>query len=731
MQGELTHALQHREENMSLLNLADMAKYGAYGNFFSAMNSWMQRENNNGSTYIHPVKFIGSTASIDMPIAPVEPIEAQRLNAVINSKSIDAQFEKVNFYFHPINENYYKTNLQFLSRPSVFDVNMNEDPSNPVTAKTDKGDGATFSKETRIAGTLDFTFQPGAMQKLNYNLTTGVDVSTAVTEGVSNTTSSGGSSTTTISAELGGSFLGFNIGGSLSREWTSEWGQSQTIDYSKSNTQTISKSESNQVSVDLGQIAPTNGKYVYNNTELIPGQRYQIIVSETKETVRAPVSGLLNLTGENLILAAKAKMPSNYDDEGDYTFGVTRNVANSILDAYLFNYDALYRGDLSKRIWDLQENPLMLQTDVAAEGRFSGASGFSIDVKPVVKNLVKANAQTLDLTLDAALASSETSTRYINLDDYNIEGDDVVGVAINLADFGEPMSTRFSIVGTTGGGDQVTLDGHPTTLWGFRHSIFMVESGENFFFNAADESNNTFFLDGGYNTVYITSNDHYVASRDGHNLIIVGWGEGLNVDNGLGADILKIETTVNDIVVNNWDFNQDVLQFGGKVNLSDVRVVYDPSMTEYQVFIQDDLVAVLDADDSNLPVFNPETRTYSGTAVVPFALKSVDSTPFLGSLYSAALDRAPDAAGLEYWQSVLEAGASRKGVVEAFFSSSEYNNLNESNESFVAGLYRDLLGRAPDVAGEAYWLNALESGVARASVVTDFVNSSEFNAFFN
>lgn len=723
---------------MGLLNLQDMAKYGAYGTFFNGMSSWLRRADgswgkSNGDTYLKPFKFIGSTASIEVPMPPVEPIEAQRLKAVYNANSIDVQFAQTDIFFNIINDNYYKTNLQFTSRPTIFNVNMEEDTVKPVIAKTDKGDGATFSKESSIAGKLDFTFQPGAMQMLHYNVTTGVDVSTAVTEGVSNTTSSGGSNTTTISAELGGSFLGFNIGGSLSREWTTEWGQSQTIDYSKSDTKTISRSESTQVSVDLGQITPdSNGKYFYGNTELIPGQRYQVIVKETKESVRTPVSGLMNLTGDDLTLSSKASMPSDYDNAGsDYTYSVTKNIADYILDAYRQNYDALYQGDLSKRSWNLEENPRMLQMGIVAEGRFSGASGFSIEVKPVATPMVKADVQTLGLTLDAAVTSSDTSTRYINLDDYNIEGDDVVGVAINLADFGEPMSTPFSILGTTGGGDQVTLDGHPSSLYGFRHSLFMVESGENFFFNAANETNNTFFLDGGYNTVYITSNDHYVASRDGHNLIIVSWGESLNVDNGLGADVLKIETTVNDIVVNNWDFNQDVLQFGGKVNLSDVRVVYDSGMTEYRVFIQDDLVAVLDADDSNLPDFDPETRTYSGTEVVPFALKSVDTTPFLGSLYSAALDRAPDAAGLEYWQSVLEAGASRKGVVEAFFSSSEYNNLNESNESFVAGLYRDLLGRAPDVAGEAYWLNALESGVARASVVTDFVNSSEFNAFFN
>lgn len=719
---------------MGLLNLQDMAKYGAYGAFFNGMSSWLRREDgswgkSNGITYLQPFKFIGSTASIEVPMPPVEPIEAQRLKAVYNANSIDVQFAQTDLSFNRINDNYYKTKLQFTSRPSVFNVNMEEDTVKPVIAKTDKGEGATFSKESSIAGKLEFTFQPGAVQMLNYNVTTGVDVSTSVTEGVSNTTSSGGSSSTTVAAEIGGSFLGFNIGGSLSREWTSEWGQSQTIDYSKSETKTISRSESTQVSVDLGQIAPdSNGKYFYGNTELIPGQRYQIIVKETKESLRAPVSGVMNLTGNDLTLSSKASVPSNYDNNGsDYTYSVSKNIADFILDAYRLNYDALYQGDLSKRTWNLEENPRMLQMGIVAEGRFSGASGFSIEVKPVAMPMVKSYR----LAKGETVTLSDATTQYIALDDYNVAGDEFLGVAINLADFGEPLSSPFAILGTTGGGDQVTLDGHPTSLYGFRDSTFMVESGENFFFNAGDEINNTYSLDGGYNSLYLSASDHYVSSKGGQNLIVVGGGDSLYVDNGLGADVLKIETTLNDIVVENWDFNQDVLQFGGKVNLSEVKIVYDQGMTEYRVFVQDALVAVLDTDDSNPPIFDPVTRTYQGTEVVPFALGSVDPMPFVASLYSAALDRAPDAAGIEFWQSALAAGASRKSVVESFFSSGEYSNLHESNDSFVVGLYRDVLGRSPDLAGAAYWLSALDSGASRASVVTDFVNSSEFNAFFS
>lgn len=719
---------------MALLNLQEMAKYGLYGAFFNDMSSWLRREDSSwgqskGSTYLAPFKFIGNGANLHVPMPPVEPIEAQRLKRVADATSIDVQFAQTDMGFHVINDNYYKTRLDFSSRPTQFTVMMEEDTASPVEARTDKGQGAVLSKDANLVGKLDFTFQPGAVQTLSYNVTTGVDMSTAVTEGISNTTSSGGSSTTTVSAELGGSFLGFEVGGSLSQEWTSEWGQSQTIDYSKSETKTIARSETIQVSVDLGQLIPdANGKYYYGDTELIPGQRYQILVKETKEMMRVPVTGLMNLSGNNLTISGKMEMPSDYNNKDSYyRYSSTKNIADYIFDAYKLNYDALYQGDLSQRTWNLETNPYMLQMGIVAEGRFSGASGLSIDVKPVA--VPAALADSMRMAEDSTQVES-VDTIYLALDDYNVQ-DDVVGVAINLADFGQPLSTPYALLGTTEGGDMVTLDGHPASLYGFRDSIFMAEAGENVFYNAGGEDNNTYYLDGGYNTLHLTGNNHYVGTRGGQNLIVVGGGESLYVDNGTGSEVLKIETTMNDIVLENWDFNQDVLQFGGKVNLSDVRVVYDQGMTEYNVFIQDALVAVLDADDGNLPVFDPDSRTFQGTAVVPFALNSESATPFVASLYSAAFDRAPDADGAAFWESAVNEGADRKGIVESFFSSSEYSNLHVTNDSFVIGLYRDVLGRSADVAGGSYWVNELESGATRASVVQSFVNSTEFNAFFS
>lgn len=204
----------------------------------------------------------------------------------------------------------------------------------------------------------------------------------------------------------------------------------------------------------------------------------------------------------------------------------------------------------------------------------------------------------------------------------------------------------------------------------------------------------------------------------------------MNIHNGAVTDVLRISTAGTLIKVLDWDFSQDVLQFGGKVNLKEVSIKYDESMTDFNVFIQNSLVAILDADNAELPEFNADTGHYQGTEVVPIALAASSDSVFLRSLYGAAFERAADSTGLAYWEGRIEMGEVRKDVIVDFFVSDEYSTQHLENADFVQSLYHDLLGRSADLAGEVYWTEALDAGVDRAIVVGFFVNSTEFNAFF-
>ena len=81
-------------------------------------------------------------------------------------------------------------------------------------------------------------------------------------------------------------------------------------------------------------------------------------------------------------------------------------------------------------------------------------------------------------------------------------------------------------------------------------------------------------------------------------------------------------------------------------------------------------------------------------------------------LYQAAFNRVPDNAGLKYWIDVMDSGISLKDVALGFMGVSEFKALygaNPTNEDFVTKLYTNILHRAPDPAGYAYWVDTLNA----------------------
>ena len=101
---------------------------------------------------------------------------------------------------------------------------------------------------------------------------------------------------------------------------------------------------------------------------------------------------------------------------------------------------------------------------------------------------------------------------------------------------------------------------------------------------------------------------------------------------------------------------------------------------------------------------------------------------FVNRLYSYCLGRPSDESGLQYWNDLLisnEAGGYE--TASGFFNSTEFNNMNLSNEEFVTVCYNTLLDRAPDEAGLDYWVDYLNAGtMERADIVSSFCISSEF-----
>jgi hypothetical protein len=97
-------------------------------------------------------------------------------------------------------------------------------------------------------------------------------------------------------------------------------------------------------------------------------------------------------------------------------------------------------------------------------------------------------------------------------------------------------------------------------------------------------------------------------------------------------------------------------------------------------------------------------------------------------LYYAALGRAPDVAGLQFWTAQIDgSNVPLANIANAFATAPEfiqkYGSLTD--DGFVQQLYQNTLARPADQAGESYWDNVLASGVSRGSVTLSFAESPE------
>jgi hypothetical protein len=92
----------------------------------------------------------------------------------------------------------------------------------------------------------------------------------------------------------------------------------------------------------------------------------------------------------------------------------------------------------------------------------------------------------------------------------------------------------------------------------------------------------------------------------------------------------------------------------------------------------------------------------------------------LSELYIAYFDRAPDADGLDYWLGEIEDGNMSFDTIASNWANeqTEFTEMYGSDidyDTFITQVYSNVLGRAPDSDGAAYWKSDLEDG----SVATD------------
>jgi hypothetical protein len=109
---------------------------------------------------------------------------------------------------------------------------------------------------------------------------------------------------------------------------------------------------------------------------------------------------------------------------------------------------------------------------------------------------------------------------------------------------------------------------------------------------------------------------------------------------------------------------------------------------------------------------------------------SLNNTQFVTLLYNNVLGRAPDAAGLNGWVSLLTSGYTRGQVLLGFSDSVEYQAAM-ANKVFVTMMYAGMLRRTPEPTGFNGWVGFLDTAaLTREQVINGFFASTEYHNRF-
>lgn len=123
---------------------------------------------------------------------------------------------------------------------------------------------------------------------------------------------------------------------------------------------------------------------------------------------------------------------------------------------------------------------------------------------------------------------------------------------------------------------------------------------------------------------------------------------------------------------------------------------------------------------------NVEQFKLHGDLLLP-GYSALDHVLTLSSYYDALFDRAPDAAGLQYWDQAWTSGAMNLAqIADAFTQIQQEAQGGLDDLAFLQGLYQSAFAREADAEGLAYWQQALVEGRMDRGDVLQFFIDTEF-----
>lgn len=196
------------------------------------------------------------------------------------------------------------------------------------------------------------------------------------------------------------------------------------------------------------------------------------------------------------------------------------------------------------------------------------------------------------------------------------------------------------------------------------------------------------------------------------------------------TDQPPVEEPPADLLIGTYD--ADTLQAARGLTRIDGRdgidtVVFEGDQSGYRLILSADSVAVSDHRLFGLGTINLENVEWIDFATTfpafdgPVELDRLSGLTRLEDqdaedlieLYIAYFNRAPDAIGLNFWGTAFANGYSLDQIARLFAGQDETLETYPTGTShidFATTVYTNVLGRAPDQAGLAFWADALASG---------------------
>ncbi len=176
-------------------------------------------------------------------------------------------------------------------------------------------------------------------------------------------------------------------------------------------------------------------------------------------------------------------------------------------------------------------------------------------------------------------------------------------------------------------------------------------------------------------------------------------------------------------------------QGGGGINLESGEVTFADTSNNFALQVGTSSITIQDKallDGSHTLVgatsLNFADQTLNVALLTEVLALPASELSALTELYIGYFNRAPDAAGLDYWAGSLSEGFGLSQIAESFSvqpeSVSQYP-AGLSTQTFVTDIYQNVLGRAPDPGGLNYWVDALQNGaVTQATFILAIINGA-------